>query len=94
MYQLRTIFLQNPTIGQTVEIRELNMKAFMQAQREAAGAGDEDTIQTSLRYLSRMLWVDGRQFTMEEIEEFPAGIVMELIGQMNELFGGAGEGEA
>ena len=88
---LQTIVIPDSPLGITVELRELTMDGYMEAQ--AAVANIEDGIETSLQYLARMLYVDGQPVTREWLGQLGMSQVMPLINRINDMFPQAEEGE-
>jgi hypothetical protein len=85
MYQIKTIAFPNSPLGDVVELRELTADEFFDANDEAAAcltAGRK----TQYVWLSKMLWVDGRQFTADTIQQWGASAVVPLLTRMQELF--------
>jgi hypothetical protein len=85
MYQIKTIAFPNSPLGDVVELRELTADAFFDASDEVAAC-----LQAGRKgqyvWLSKMLWVDGQQFTADTIQQWGASAVVPLISRMQELF--------
>ena len=83
-------------LGDVVELRELTMDGFLAAQEATKDVADDNTMETSMLYLTHMLFVDGQPVTRAQLGQFPMTAVMPLLNKMNELFGtaedNAGEG--
>ena len=88
---LQTIVIPGSQLGTTVELRELTMDGYMEAQ--AAVANIEDGIETSLQYLVRMLYVDGQPVTREQLGQYGMSQILPLINKLNSMFPQAEEGE-
>jgi len=89
--QLQVIHIPDSPLGASVELRELTMDGFLAAQK-AVGDSD-DTMETSMQYLTHMLYVDGQPVTREQLGQYGMSQVLPLINHMNKLFPQATEGE-
>lgn len=87
MYKLKTFDFPNLTdLGQSVQLRELTADQFFDANELAAEAANKDNKSSQYIWLSAMLWVDGQQFSPEEIRQWGASITLPLLTRMTELF--------
>jgi hypothetical protein len=84
MYKLKIIDFKLPDLGQSVELRELTADQFFDANAEAAEAAR--TRGSQYVWLSKMLWVDGQQFSAEEIRGWGATVTLPLLTRLDELF--------
>ena len=88
MYAIKTIPFPKSPLGDHVELRELTADAFFDANDEASAALDAGSTGRGAQYvwLSKMLWVDGQQFSADEIRQWGASATVPLITRMQELF--------
>jgi len=93
---LQVIHIPGSSLGTTVELRELTMDGFLAAQEAIKDVADDNTMETSMQYLTHMLFIDGQPVTRAQLGQFPMSGVMPLLNKMNVLFGtaedNAGEG--
>ena len=93
---LQIVPIPDSPLGDVVELRELTMDGFLEAQDALEGVADSNTMKISMQYLSHMLFIDGQPVTRAQLGQFPMSAVMPLLNKMNELFGevedNAGEG--
>jgi hypothetical protein len=84
MYKIKKITFDLPDLGKVVELVELNADQFFDANEQSAAAGGGRASQ--FVWLSWMLWVDGQQFSAEEIRSWGASVTVPMLTRMTELF--------
>jgi hypothetical protein len=89
--QLQVTQIPDSPLGTTVELRELTMDGFLAAQK--AVVDPSDTMEISMQYLSRMLYIDGVSMTREALGQYGMTQILPLIRRMNEMFPESEEGE-
>ena len=86
MYEINVIVMDSP-LGDQVELRELTADQFFDANEEASIAMDAGSDRAGQYvWLSKMLWVDGKQFSPDEIRNWGASATVPLLTRMQKLF--------
>jgi len=86
MITRKVITVNIPALGQTVELREPAAIDMI-----AASQGVDDKM-SGFRQLALMLFVDGHQYTAEEISQWGFSVVGPLFNAMNDLMPSSTEG--